>query len=246
MRGLLKSLLLPPLSCLLLVAAGVLLRRRRPRLGRALVVFGVGSLWLLSTPWVAAGLFAGLQTCAPIDIAGDVPPADAIVVLSADTASGAPEFSGSTVGPLALARLRYAAALHRRTGRPILVTGGVVGSEPRPHAEMMRDVLAAEFGVPVKWLETKSTNTWENARGSAEVLAGTGVRRVFLVTHAWHMPRARWSFEAVGLEVVPAPTAYARPPASVLGGVLPHWSALRDSAYALHEWLGRAWYIVAA
>ena len=39
-------------------------------------------------------------------------------------------------------------------------------------------------------------------------LEAAGVRRILLVTHAMHMKRARDAFEAAGLEVVPAPTAW--------------------------------------
>ena len=55
----------------------------------------------------------------------------------------------------------------------------------------MKQVLEREFQVPVTWVEETSRNTLENARGSFQVLGAAGIRRVYLVTHAWHMPRAR-------------------------------------------------------
>ncbi len=243
MLRLLELLVLPPLGPLLLVVVGLVGRWRWPRLGRLLSLAGLASLWLLATPWVGAALLRSLQRDPALDLDA-LPDADAIVVLSADFAREAPEFGGATVGALALQRLRWAAALHRRTAKPVLTSGGVVEHEPRPHAELMRDALERDFGVPVRWLETTSRDTFENARDSAAVLSRDGVRRVYLVTHAWHMPRAESSFRRFGLEVVPAPTAFCGWPNGVVEGLVPNWSALRNSALALHEWLGRAWYAV--
>ena len=106
----------------------------------------------------------------------------------------------------------------------------------------MRDALDRDFGVEVKWTEPLSRNTLENAGLSAGILRGAGVGAVYLVTHAWHMPRARGAFEQAGLAVVPAPTAFTtRRKPGVLAWV-PDARALRDSSAALHEMLGRAWY----
>lgn len=57
------------------------------------------------------------------------------------------------------------------------------------------------------------------------------------------MPRAAALFRTAGLEVVPAPTqikaggAWRFSPTDLL----PSAYALRNSYYALHEWLGLAW-----
>ncbi|MEM7203413.1 MAG: YdcF family protein [Planctomycetota bacterium] len=240
MRELLKLLILPPLAPLLLVVAAALLRRR-PRVSRVLAIAGFLSLWLLSTPWMAWVLLAGLQRDPALDPAA-LPGAEAIVVLSADHVRAAPEFGGDTVGPMTLERLRYGARLHRACGRPLLVSGGVVGTLERPHAELMRDVLEGEWGVTVRWLESNSRNTFENARESAALLAEAGIDRVYLVTHAWHLPRATASFARFGVDVVPAPTGFRGPPHRFWRGLLPSWSGLRDCSLGLHEWIGRLWY----
>ena len=103
-------------------------------------------------------------------------------------------------------------------------------------------LLAADFGVRVRWVESASDNTAENARRSAELLLPAGVRRIALVTHAWHMPRAVAVFAAAGFTVVPAPTAYvsARPATPL--DFLPRATAMQQAATALHEWVGIAWY----
>jgi uncharacterized SAM-binding protein YcdF (DUF218 family) len=43
---------------------------------------------------------------------------------------------------------------------------------------------------------------------SARLLQEKGIKRILLVTSAWHMPRSVKLFEAQGLEVTPLPTDY--------------------------------------
>ena len=80
----------------------------------------------------------------------------------------------------------------------------------------------------------------QNAVLSAAILRNAGIQRVVLVTQAFHMPRAVRLFRAAGLEVVPAPTQFKTAGRSPLGplDLLPQSNALRNSYYALHEWLG--------
>jgi uncharacterized SAM-binding protein YcdF (DUF218 family) len=63
-----------------------------------------------------------------------------------------------------------------------------------------------------------------------------------LVTHAWHLRRAVPLFEAQGFDVVPAGTQFSRGSLDTLFDVLPTHTGLRDSTFALHEWLGILWY----
>jgi len=242
LRQLIEALLLPPLNCLVLVALGVLTMRRKPRFGRALLSTGLILLWAFSTPIVATALLRSLQTEAAIKPGAVPASAEAIVVLSADMDREAPEYGGPTPGALGLQRLRYAASLNRATGKPVLVSGGVPAEGHRQHAEMMKEVLERDFGVRVRWTEGASANTYENARRSAEMLEQAGVRRVLLVTHAWHMPRAVRSFEAFGIQVFPAPTGFRSAPTDWLGALVPRWTAMRDSGLALHEMIGMVWY----
>ena len=88
----------------------------------------------------------------------------------------------------------------------------------------------------------RSTNTMENAAYSAQVLQEAGIRKIYLVTHAWHMPRAVLAFEKAGLEVIPAPTAFVSRSDGQLQDFLPSASALQLTYYAIHEWLGILWY----
>lgn len=241
---LIEVALLPPLNGLLLATSGLALLRTRRRLGAGLLIGGLAFLWLQSTPLVASALIRSLQREPSLELPGGAAGAQAIVVLSADLDRVAPEHGGETVGALALQRLRYAAHLQRETDLPLLASGGLSDEWTAPHAELMKTALEGSFGVPVRWVETRSRNTMENAAFTRELLAQDGVQNVVLVTHAWHMPRARRAFEAEGLEVIPAPTGFRSPPRSIIGALSPRWTALRDSSQALHEYIGFIWYEV--
>ena len=103
----------------------------------------------------------------------------------------------------------------------------------------MADSMARDYGLNIRWLEEESRTTWENALFSAQLLQPQGVRRVVLVTQAWHMPRARWCFEQAGFEVITAPmgylsAGYARP----MGGWLPESRVISQSSQLLNEAIG--------
>ncbi|GAB1233850.1 YdcF family protein [Ferrigenium sp. UT5] len=235
------AFLLPPLNLLLLAALGLWLWHKRPRIARALVFTACAALWLLSTPYVSDALMRQLEG-EPYAVDPRAHPADAIVVLGGGTYFHAPEYGGDTVGERTLARLRYAASLHRATGKPLLVTGGKPLGNALSEGMQMKQVLEQEFNVPVQWVEGESDNTFENARLSHSVLAQAGVRRIYLVTHAWHLPRAQLAFRTAGFDVVPAPTAFTTRNGTTLLTFVPNANALRDSYWYLHEQIGMLWY----
>jgi uncharacterized SAM-binding protein YcdF (DUF218 family) len=239
--NLLAAFLLPPLSLLLIGVAGLLLWHKRPQFARLLVAVSVALLWLCATPYVAEGLLHRLETTPPLtDTKGEQ--ADAIVVLGGGTYFRAPEYGADTVGEPTLARIRYAARLQRETGKPLLVTGGKPAGNDLPEAQQMKTALERDFDVPVRWTEDAANNTLENARFSYKILAPLGIKRVYLVTHAWHMPRALMAFRQAGFEVVPAPTAYTTRYRTDLLAFVPNAEALRDCRIFMHEMVGLLWY----
>lgn len=240
-----EALLLPPGLIVILLATALLLWRFR-RFSRTLLALALLVLYVASIPITANGLIDSLEqrfAAIPPD-AAQTRGAGAIVVLGAGRDPDAPEYGGDTVSAMALARLRYAAVLQRRTGLPMLVTGGAPMDQAVPEAQLLRDTLTQDFGVEDVWTESRSRTTAENARFSAEVLAQRGVYRVFLVTHALHMPRAVAVFEHAGLDVIAAPTAFHRPHPMDRGiaAWLPRIEAMRRTDQALHEYIGMMWY----
>lgn len=233
--------LLPPLSLVILLAAGLIVQRRRPRLGRSLAWLAAVALYALSTPWVSGVLLKSLEISAPLDPA-HLETADAIVVLGGGRLLDAPEYGGDTLKRISLERLRYGARLHRASGVPLLVTGGMPGGGTLAEGAIMQQILQEEYGLAARWVEDGAETTWDNARLSAALLQPDGIRRVALVTHAWHLRRAVPLFKAQGLEVIPAGIGFSRTGVDDVFDLLPTPAGLRDSTFALHEWLGILWY----
>jgi len=232
--------LIPP-GCLLLLAAWGLLRmRKHPRSGKAVVALALLSLWILSMPWVAHCLLRVLEPM-PADPLQALP-AQAIVVLGGGKYHAPPEYGADTVNGASLVRLRYAAYLHRLSGKPILVSGGSPEGSPISEAQAMKATLENEFKTPVLWTEDASANTQENARASFRLLKAQGITRIYLVTHAWHMPRSQREFTEAGFTVVPAPTAFSTNYGFTLLDCLPQAYALRLSSVFFHEVIGLTWY----
>lgn len=243
--ALIRIFLMPPGGLLVLILAGLMLRRRWPRAGPAMSATATLALLLLSTGAGAYLLVAPLEAYHRPLQAQQSAGAQAIVVLAAGGIDGAPEYGGLDMpDAVAMTRLTYAAWLQRRTGLPLLASGGQ-GDPARhvaPKAAVMARVLREQFNIPVRWVEDQSDTTAANAARSAPILKAAGVRRVLLVTHAMHMERARLSFASHGIEVVAAPTMFYSHGRWSGWMLVPSASALYRSYYAAHEWVGLCWY----
>jgi uncharacterized SAM-binding protein YcdF (DUF218 family) len=239
-----KSLLLPPGIILVLALVAVLIRRRRPFSSKVIVASCFLFLYALSTPALSGALLGSLQWYEPLELSSAAGrSAEVIVVLSGDRRRGDGEGRPDDLGPLTLERVAHAARLKKVLDLPLLVSGGSLEEGLLPLAELMATALRDDFGVAANFLEARSHNTEFNARLSARILKSNRVGSVVLVTHAWHMPRAKSSFERHGLEVIPAPAAFMwQSEGATLGDWIPQADALQESSFAMHEWIGLAWY----
>ena len=244
-------LLTLPGIILLLALLGFLIQLRWRAIGNIVVGLSLMALFALSLSMTGRALIAPLEADAhPLPPASLTPDgakkqADAIVVLGAGRYTEAPEYgTADTVSNAALERLRYAAYLHRRTGLPVLVTGGTPFGEQTSEALLMQQAFEEDFQLRPKWAETQSGNTHENAVNSRQILVAAGIRRIYLVTHAWHMPRAHWAFVNAGFDVVPAPMGFTTLSKGEREGLgyLPSAHGLALSSLALRERLGALWY----
>jgi uncharacterized SAM-binding protein YcdF (DUF218 family) len=228
------NLLLPPLLLVLASLAAVILFRQRVAAG-LVVLFAIGQL-LLATPFVAGHLRASLESSFPeTPTPTTVPAPQAIIILSAE---GARRRDGYEPGPLTLERLRAGVRFARRTGLPILVTGGPLASDAPPIAQVMADVLTDDFGLPARWIEPAARDTHENAVLSAAMLRADGIMAAYLVTHAWHMPRSLDAFARTGFPVLPAPAALSPRPDGRVTDWIPRPDHLAQSWFMLREWAG--------
>lgn len=236
LKKLLSALVLPPLGLILFAFFGLWLARRHPRLGRSIAAIALLGLAALSLPPVADALMHGLESRPPIS-AQQLARAQAIVILGGGNYPAAPEYGDDTVNRWTLERVRYGAQLQKRSGLPILVSGGAPFGG-RPESETMKEAIERDFHGRVQWVESASRDTAENAAYSATMLKAAGVTRIALVSHGWHLPRAVELYERQGLEVLAAPTVFSTPSPSLFARALPSAASLNQSSMALHEWLG--------
>ena len=240
--------LIPPGIIIAIALLGFLIQIRWALIGSFIVVLSVAALLAVSLPFTGYRLIHGLESRFPpikIGTAQAAPAPGAIVVLGAGRYTDAVEYGeGDSVNSAALERLRYAAYLRRATGLPILVSGGSPYAENVTEAELMKNSLIQDFQVTPKWVENKSGTTFENAQYTKAMLSEAGIKRVYLVTHAYHMPRAVWAFENAGIDTIPAPMGFTtlnKEDREILG-YFPSAYGLQLSSRAWRERLGLFWY----
>ncbi len=247
--------IVPPNGLLTLAAFGallVLVRPWRPRTGALISLISLLVFYLLVTPavsqrlmqWVEQGAGPALSQTALATLLKSEHPPGAIVILGGGMAVDERELPDKTRPSLTtLVRLVHGAQLARWSGLPVLVSGGRPVGRVRSEAAVMAQSLGEHFSVKPRWLEEESLDTIDNARYSSALLRKEGIRHVILVTEAFHMRRAKFSFEAAGLSVTPAPFAFQAEQGFALQSTwLPVADSVARTSWALHEIVGRWWY----
>jgi uncharacterized SAM-binding protein YcdF (DUF218 family) len=244
LKPILTSLVLPPASLLLLTGLGLLLALRKRAAGLLLAFLATTLLWLLSCHAVAVWLAQSLlPQHPPLSVAAlKASPVQAIVVLGGGVHPVSPEYGAPQASPAAAMRLRYGAWLARQSGLPVAFAGGLgwgaAGTQNISEAEVARRAALQDYGLTLRWVDSRSRDTAENARMLRPLLARDGIDRIALVTHAWHMPRAIAAFRQAGFNVTPAPMAFILPTRNGLLQWTPSADGLGTSQLILKEWLG--------
>ena len=254
-KPVLTALILPPVPLLLLLLVGARLMLPRRGWGWLLVLLSIGLLWLSTCTGVAhlltqfvlrppqamsafriAELKAEVRTKQPV----------AIVILGGGLEPFAPEYGVSNLTPDSIERLRYGLWLSRETGASVAFSGGVGWGDAgsgTPEAQIAARIAAQEFGRPIRWIEDQSRDTRENAARAVAMLREAGIDHVVLVTHGWHMPRARRAFEqAAGgtIRIEPAPVGLVVRPSAAALTWLPTSDGATEVRAILRELLGSA------
>lgn len=253
-RPVLAALALPPASLIVLALFGGLLIGRRRLLGWLMLLVACLGLWFTATGFAAQALRLWLLPPMRALSTGEIAdlkkaPKAAVVVLGGGRVPLAPEYGVSDLAPLGLERLRYGIWLARTTELPLLFSGGLGhGSEPngQTEAEIAARVAERDFGRALRWQETESRDTRENALRSVALLRREGIEHIVLVTHDYHMARARDNFQraiadaggtAMRLTVAPMGVMVWRPPRPI--DFLPTRNGHYHTSLVLHEWLAR-------
>ena len=234
------SWLLPPgIFIVALFALAWYAWKRRGEKRLAALLFALTFVfYLLCTSFVAERTLGWLEQAylPPAEPKGDV-----IIMLGGGAMPDSPDVDG--VGALCSSpanRLLTAVRLQRKLGVPILLSGGQVYEDTGAEAKIARRMLI-DLGVPEEQIlvETRSVNTTQNARYSAEILRAHGLTHPILVTSAFHMKRAVLNFEKQGIDVVPYPADYqvTHHPVFHYTKLRPQTEALLDNVTVLQETL---------
>jgi uncharacterized SAM-binding protein YcdF (DUF218 family) len=223
----LASLLLPPVPLLGLTVVGALLMPRRRGWAWLIIALATAALWFSASSaageWLQRSLqpptlALGKERIAQLRHIAARPSTVVIVVLGGGRESLAPEYGVASLAPLSLERLRYGVWLARQTGAPLMFSGGLGHGQGAPggsEAATASDIAAREFGLPLRWIETRSRDTRENARFTVAQLRDQNLSHLIVVTHGWHMRRALRAFQdaaaqaGVHWQTVPAPLGLA-------------------------------------
>lgn len=236
-KAIAKAAFLPPTGLLFIILLGLFLISRFPRTGKTISIIATVCLLALSVPLTSHKLINFLGTFPPLNLK-EIQHTQAIVILGGGVRRNASEYGKDTLGQLTLERVRYGAWIAKATRLPVLVTGGsILGSETE--AKLMQEALKNEFGIKVRWSEEQSQNTRENAEFSATILAQEKIRHVILVTHNFHMPRAKAEFVTSGISVMAAPTGILNDTPEWPSDYFPRVSGLQESYYICNELLAK-------
>ena len=82
-----------------------------------------------------------------------------------------------TIAGHALERVRCGAYLKHKTGLPILTSGGTPDGGGLAEGLLMKAVLEKEFLVPVRWVESTSSNIADEARECWKLLVPLGIKK---------------------------------------------------------------------
>ncbi len=238
------------LSCLMMMASIVAIVKRRSKLAILLTTLAVSVLLVASSGGFSNWIVRSLEQQY---LPGDVPQAEAIVLLGGATNSQLaprPWVEISDQGD----RVLYAAKLYREARAPLMIpTGGRIDwkGPGTSEAEDMTTLMET-MGVPRSAiiLEPKALNTYENAVNVKKILDERKIDRFLLVTSAAHMPRSMMIFRKLGMNAIPTPTDYQKSdlesrPSSVesrLLNLLPDAENLRDTNRAIKEYVGMVIY----
>ncbi len=251
-RSVLAALVLPPAPFLLLIILGGRMFSRYRVRAWLVLLLGCLGVWAMCTHLAADALTHWLlpptRALSPNEV-GDLKraPRTAIVVLGGGHREYAPEYGVSELVSLGLERLRYGLWLSRQTELPVLFSGGRAhgARAGQSEAEIAARTAERDFGRSLKWTETESHDTRENALRSVALLREQGIERIVLVTHGYHMPRSRENFERViaasgaKMQLVAAPMGITPLHRLIPLDFIPTRSGFGQVQLVLHEFLGR-------
>lgn len=266
LRNLVAEFLMPPGIWIVLIVLAFICLNNYKKSQKAVVLLAVAMIWVTSTNFAAIQLtnmvdhfmhwsnpldFSDIKSVSDVKNINSIhephKKAQAIVILGGGRRKGAidvPQYQIQDVSASTMERLRLGSRLAKAAHLPVLVTGGApdrVSVKDIPEAQLMAHVLQHELGSPIKWIEAQSATTQENAAFSANILKKEHINQIYLVTHFWHMPRAKGFFESEGFQVIEAPTGFYQKDLFNPLDFYPSNEGFQRNRWIWHEILGELW-----
>jgi uncharacterized SAM-binding protein YcdF (DUF218 family) len=210
---------------------------------RILLVLLAMFTYAVSIGPVSEKLMAPLEREYTQPTADEIKECDAYVVLGGGINTSAPTLDGRGMPEGdALFRVMAAYRLYLFSRKPIIISGGdYLGRESEAEVTA-RLLVSLGAGKDDLLLESRSTDTYENARYTREICKRYGFRKVLLITSAYHMKRSMMLFRKFVGNVTPYPTGHKTPVGIDFLHLLPDASSMVVTASALKEYMGILFY----
>ena len=243
--------LMPLPFCLTAMVAGLLLLLvfKRARLGRWLLVVGVGILMLLSNPLLSKRLIRALETryaaIPELVVGAPLPPALAacryVVVLGGGNGNTPGLSANNLLSTSAASRLFEAVRILRVQTEAKMIVSGPGDGRRETHAVVLARAAQAYGIEPGRILYIEQARDTEEESRAVQRLAQGG--RVALVTSAWHMPRSVALFRSAGLDPLPCPADFRGHSDEdiIFDDFLWDVESLTRSTFAIRERIGYLW-----
>ncbi|WP_411376674.1 YdcF family protein [Desulfurobacterium thermolithotrophum] len=147
----------------------------------------------------------------------------------------------AAVKPQVAKRLYTAFKIWKKVKKPIVVSGGKIFNENVEAESSAMKRFLISLGIPNKEIieESKSKNTFQNGIFTYKILNKKGIKKICLVTSAYHMPRSYRIFKSIGFSVIPVPADYRVDRDSYSwSSYFPRMGDLYDSFLGIHEYIG--------
>jgi uncharacterized SAM-binding protein YcdF (DUF218 family) len=226
-----QEFLLPSVFVLVLLLAGAILifRLRKRKFGEILIILGIVLYYLFSITPVADLILAPLESRYKQIEAGELAKSDKIVLL----------LGGKESNVLRASEVLRISNPESQKAK-IIISGTDPLNPGKKEAEEVKKNLI-ERGMPSEniILEEKSRNTFESAKNTKEIL---NEEPFFLVTSAYHLPRAMETFQKARTNPIPAPADFKVKKDYDILDFFPNAENLINSDLAFHEYFGILFY----
>ena len=238
--------LFEPVALLCGLTAVVLLLRTASGSRRLRAIIGAActaAFVLFTTPLGANALLWPLEHAPePASDQCDPRSAELIVMLTGgSTASPSDEHALERLQEPTFRRAVATRGLAREADRAIVLVSG--GGAPDHREAALAAKLLEVLGLAPQRLVVESTsiNTATAAVEIRQFASGRGIKKIWLVTSAAHMPRALYALRlSDGPQVCPVATDRQYVPVEFPGALIPQISALNKATLAVHEYAGLA------